>query len=197
MTELSLIWNASSFEHCPQEMCLRSQMCKYKTQFGIDRLSIQSIQAINIILEWIPEDLITDCYSKSSTDAEIKPIPIMAWHWIADKPLSKPTMTLFSYVSLGHNGLNYRKSITLTYIIRHDLGTWVSWWRHQMETFSALLAVYAGNSPVPGEFRAQRPVTRSFDVFFDLRRIKGLNEQSWGWWSEALSRPLWRHSNDY
>ena len=35
-----------------------------------------------------------------------------------------------------------------------------------METFSALLAIYAGNSPVPGEFPAQRPVTRSFDVFF-------------------------------
>ena len=44
-----------------------------------------------------------------------------------------------------------------------------SWWRHQMETFSALLALCAGNSPVTGEFPAQRPVTRSFDVFFDLR----------------------------
>ena len=47
------------------------------------------------------------------------------------------------------------------------------WWRHQMETFSALLAICAGNSPVPGEFPAQRPVTRSFDVFFDLRLING------------------------
>ena len=42
------------------------------------------------------------------------------------------------------------------------------WWRHQMETFSALLALCAGNSPVTGEFPSQRPVTRSFDVFFDL-----------------------------
>ena len=41
-----------------------------------------------------------------------------------------------------------------------------------METFSALLAICAGNSPVTGEFLAQRPVTRSFDVFFD-RRING------------------------
>ena len=40
-----------------------------------------------------------------------------------------------------------------------------------METFSALLAVCKGNSPVTGEFLAQRPVTRSFDVFFDLRLI--------------------------
>ena len=30
-----------------------------------------------------------------------------------------------------------------------------SWWRHQMETFSALPAICAGNSPVTGEFPAQ------------------------------------------
>ena len=46
------------------------------------------------------------------------------------------------------------------------------WWRHQMETFSALPAICAGNSPVAGEFPAQRPVTRSFDVFFDLHLNK-------------------------
>ena len=38
-----------------------------------------------------------------------------------------------------------------------------------METFSALLAICAGNSPVPGEFPAKRPVMRSFDVFLDKR----------------------------
>ena len=42
-----------------------------------------------------------------------------------------------------------------------------------METFSALLAICAGNSPVPGEFPTQRPVTRSFDVYFDLRPDNG------------------------
>ena len=46
-----------------------------------------------------------------------------------------------------------------------------SWWRHQMETFSALLAIYAGNLPVTGEFPSQRPVTRSFGVFLDLLLI--------------------------
>ena len=69
------------------------------------------------------------------------------------------------------------------------------WWRHQMETFAALLAICAGNSPVPGEFPTQRPVTRSFDVFFELRLNKRLSKQSWGWWFETLSRPLWRHRN--
>ena len=65
-----------------------------------------------------------------------------------------------------------------------------------METFSALLAFCAGNSPVPGEFPAQRPVTRSFDVFFDLRPNKRLSKQLWGWWFETHSPPLWRHSNE-
>ena len=41
-----------------------------------------------------------------------------------------------------------------------------SWWRHQMETFSTLLAFCAGNSPVTGELSAQRPVTRCFDVLW-------------------------------
>ena len=58
---------------------------------------------------------------------------------------------------------------------------WLSWWRHQMETFSALLAICVGNSPVPDEFPTQRPVTRSFDGYFDLRLNKLLSKQSWGW----------------
>ena len=65
-----------------------------------------------------------------------------------------------------------------------------------METFPTQLAICAGNSPVPGEFPAQRPVTRSFDVFFDLRLNQRLSKQLWGWWFERLSRPLWRNFND-
>ena len=45
----------------------------------------------------------------------------------------------------------------------------------------------------PGEFHTQRPVTRSFDVFFDLRLNKRLSKQPWGWWFETLSWSLWRH----
>ena len=71
-----------------------------------------------------------------------------------------------------------------------------TWWRHQMETFSVLLALRAGNSPVTGEFPAQRPVTRSFDVFFDLHLNKLLSKQSWGWWFETPSCSLWCHCND-
>ena len=56
---------------------------------------------------------------------------------------------------------------------------------------SALLAICAGNSPAS----AQRPVTRSIDVFFDLCLNKRLRKPSWSWWFETLSRPLWRHCN--
>ena len=64
-----------------------------------------------------------------------------------------------------------------------------------METFSALLAICVGNSQVPGEIATPRPVTRSFDIFFDLRLNKRFIKQWWGWSFETLSRPLWRHRN--
>ena len=68
--------------------------------------------------------------------------------------------------------------------------------RHQTETFSALLAICAENSPATGEFPAQRPVTRSFDFFFHLRLNERLSKQSRCWWFKTPSRPLWRHSNE-
>ena len=78
-------------------------------------------------------------------------------------------------------------------------GVWLkrwqlTWWRHQMETFFALLALCVGNSPVTGEFPSQRPVTRSFDVFFDLRMNKRLRKQSRRRWIEIPLHSLWRHS---
>ena len=68
----------------------------------------------------------------------------------------------------------------------------IPWWRHQMETFSRYWLFLRGihRFPVPGEFPTQRPVTRRFDVFFDLRLNKRFSKQSWGWWFEALSRLL-------
>ena len=54
------------------------------------------------------------------------------------------------------------------------------WWRHQMETFSAYLALCVGNSPVPVNYPHKGPVTRSFDDFFDLRLNKRLSKQPWG-----------------
>ena len=68
-------------------------------------------------------------------------------------------------------------------------------WRHQVETFSALLALCAGISPVTGECPSQRSVTRSFDVFFDLRLGKWLSKQSRRLWFETSWHSLWRHCN--
>ena len=65
-------------------------------------------------------------------------------------------------------------------------------WKH----FPRYWPFVRGNSPVTGEFPTQRPVARSFDVFFDLRLTERLSKQSWGWWFDTPSRPLWRHSND-
>ena len=65
-----------------------------------------------------------------------------------------------------------------------------------METFSALLALCEGNLPVTGGFPSQRPVTRSFDVFFDQRLNIWLSKQSRRWWFETPSRSLWRHHNE-
>ena len=80
--------------------------------------------------------------------------------------------------------------VTLKYVVTIN-----PWWRHQMETFSALLGICAGNSSVTGEFLAQRPVTRSFDVSFDLYLNKRVSKQWQGWWFETPSCPLWRHCN--
>ena len=97
-----------------------------------------------------------------------------------DNPLAPYSWKLFQLVTLKDKILKSFPS---------------SWWRHQIETFSALLALCEGNSPVIGEFPTQMPVTRSLDVFFDLRGNKQLSKQSWAWWFETPSRPLWRHHN--
>ena len=75
---------------------------------------------------------------------------------------------------------------------------WTSWGHDdviKMETFSAILAFCAGNSPVTGEFPTQRPMTRSSNVFFDLRLNKQLSKQRRRRWIETPSRSLWRHCN--
>ena len=54
-----------------------------------------------------------------------------------------------------------------------------------MPHFSGQVITYpycVWNSPGIGEFPAQRPVMRSFDIFFDLHLNKRLSKQSWGWW---------------
>ena len=65
----------------------------------------------------------------------------------------------------------------------------------KMETFSVLLAVCEGNSLVTSKFPSQRPVTWSFNGFFDLCLKKRLSKQVTRWWSQMPPRWLWHHSN--
>ena len=66
-------------------------------------------------------------------------------------------------------------------------------WKHVTRYWSCC----ARNSPVTVEFPSQRPVTRSFDVFFDLRLYEQLSKQSWGWWFETPACSLCRHCNEW
>ena len=79
-------------------------------------------------------------------------------------------------------------------------------WNHQPLLFLYMMTSSNGNifrvtGPLcgeftgPGEFPAQRPVTRSLDVFFDLRLNKRLSKQPRGWWFETSSWSLWCHCN--
>ena len=71
-----------------------------------------------------------------------------------------------------------------------------SWWRHQMETFSALLALFGeftGHQRIPHT----KPVTRNFDVFFDLRLNQQWSKQWRRRWFETPSHSLRHHCNAY
>ena len=63
-------------------------------------------------------------------------------------------------------------------------------------------SIFRVTGPLCGEFTGS-PVNfthkgqwRSFDVFFHLCPDKWLSKQSWGWWLETPSHPLWRHCNE-
>ena len=72
-----------------------------------------------------------------------------------------------------------------------------AWWRHQMETFSALLALLQGNRAVTGGFPLQRPVTRSIDICCDLPLNKRLSKQRRRWWFETPLLSIWRYCNEW
>ena len=84
----------------------------------------------------------------------------MAWRLAGDKQLSEPNLTQFT------DAFMRRQASMMT---------------SSNGNIFRVTGHCAGNSPVPGEFPRQRPVTRSFDVFFDLRLNKRLSKQSRGW----------------
>ena len=95
----------------------------------------------------------------------------------------------------------FRLQLGAEHATSHYLNQWMPGrllyiWHHQMKTFSALLALCAGNSPVIGEFPSQRPVTWTF-VSLICALNKWLIKQLWSWWFETPSCSLWRHCNVY
>ena len=109
----------------------------------------------------------------------------MALHRSGAKSLSAPMTICFTHSKHAPLDLD---------ALNHAYST-VSWWRHQKETFSALLALCEGIPPVTDGFPSQRSVTLNFDVFFDLRRNKRLSKQSRRRWCETPSPSLWRQCN--
>ena len=82
--------------------------------------------------------------------------------------------------------------VNVFFRIRLTVKIEILWWLHQMEIFSALLAVCARNSLVTGEFPSKRPVERSFDIYLTRALNKRLSKQSRGWWLVTPSSSLWR-----
>ena len=76
------------------------------------------------------------------------------------------------------------------------LGMTFARWHHELETFSVLLALCEGHPPVTAGFPSQRPVTRGFNVFFDLRLDRRLSKQSRRRGFEMPLRSWWRHCTD-
>ena len=106
--------------------------------------------------------------------------------WLSDK-----LSNYADYMSINHGSASW-------FLVRSfDAVDYNSWRRHQMGTFSVLLTLCVGNSPVPGEFLSQRSVTRSFDVFFDLRQNKRLSKPSRRQWFDTQSRSLWCNCNEH
>ena len=77
---------------------------------------------------------------------------------------------------------------SITVLARHDD---VMKWRHFPRNWPFVRGIHRSRW-----FPTQSPVTRSFDVFFDLRLNKRLSKQPWGWWFETPSCSLWRQCND-
>ena len=89
--------------------------------------------------------------------------------------------------------LKFWSCIRTTFINIHGDHTWR---HHQMESFSVFLALCEGNPPITVEFPSQRPVTRSFAVFFFLGLKQQLSKQWRRRWFETPSRSLWHHYNE-
>ena len=184
-------------------MCLQIMTCCHQSHSGPKLLSFIPCLLVHIfkfihVSHSIVHDIMILSVDKlpypwkHTRDNEFIPCANGVYPMVEKKFLKKAHLLL-------HSGLNYCINTVVlgrgcmigssqqSRLALHGIRLSSSWWCYQMETFSALLAFCAGNSPVTGEFPAQRPVTHAFDVSFDLCLNKQLCKQSWGWWFEMPS----------
>ena len=105
--------------------------------------------------------------------------------WNKQPTYVKESATLDSFIQIM-NILKVERSDEITWLNHDD----VIKWKHFPRNWPFVREITG-----PDEFPIQRPVTRSFDVFFDLRLNKRLSKQPWGWWFVTPSCSLWRHRN--
>ena len=157
----------------------QSKYVEVQTYTGVHKMTnilwVISWNLFNIIVfDFDPTSL--NFILKESIDNQSPLIQEIVWRRTGDKPSPEPEM---SQSTLAKYALHIISDLNKGYLEPSQSIKHKTWWRHQMETFSALLALCAGNSTVTGEFPSQRPVTRSCDVFFDLHLNKRLSKQSW------------------
>ena len=131
----------------------------------------------------------TQWYLFWCAQCERKPHRVEKSNWTKLPNVFQRSLSKFQPFCLVPHQLNNRPpdndgSATRTLISRA-----FSWIVRNME----ILTLCEGNSPITGGFPSQRPVTRSFDIYFDLRLNKRLRKQSRRRWFETPSRSLWRH----
>ena len=126
---------------------------------------------------------------------------MLVWRWRAEGPISplqsQPTETSYRNDRFQSHP---ECSIFLACIAKWHLTHWdrdvvVDRYLQRIGINRCQTRLRRVTGPFCGEFPAQRPVTRSFNVFLDLRLNKRLSKQWWGWWFETPSGPLWHHCN--
>ena len=155
----------------------------------LSSIKIQAFLIKKIHLKMLPPwGRVTHIYDSISVDDGLWPV--------RRHPINRTNAGLFLNGPLRTNDTENLINIPRFLLTKRHLKKAATWWRHQMETLSASLALCVGNSLITGESPAQRPVTRNFDVFFDLPLNKRLSNQPRGWWFETPSWSLWRHCNE-
>ena len=118
---------------------------------------------------------------------------LLLTRWSLEKSWSNFSITNLRVLIWSHPSMSIYlgKQQLLLQILIHSTVEWlhddVIKWKHFPRYWTFVL--------VTGELPTQRPVMRSFDVFFHLRQNKVFSKQWWGWWFETPSHSLWHHCN--